>query len=457
MDAIFDLLDTCSTSEKTQLLKYSNIRNPDHSKKYKLLYLFIKEPRKKDSYYSKKIYQKDAHAAFFQLKKRVKDEIEDLLVFSCPLAQNESNQSHVACSKLLLKSELVLSRGLKTEGTKILERALKKAIQHEFHDLVLTVYHLAEKYRPIEVLTYKDLPELEIAIKSHLQLLINKPHADTFGDIKPSKNCHLDNMLSQLSKRKLSLSILDQITKSMKVNQFDESWSLIIEAEKSISDFNSIPNFHEDLTLAKMEILLAKRDFKTILSSCQSLSELSEVSTCGRLKIALYQWHALFHLERIEDSWNVLKNDLWKSNPEQSCKWKYFQAFIYFKQKSLTNSLKILHDCQQELKSFPDFFLGSKMLEIMILFDQEDVDWLDYKIDNLRKLISRYKGKVNTRISSGFQLVSKLQKNLYQTNHSELLKNEHFQSLSLDKGTHLWNPLGFELIRYDRWISYRLA
>ena len=92
----------------------------------------------------------------------------------------------------------------------------------------------------------------------------------------------------------------------------------------------------------------------------------------------------------------------------------------------------------------------------MILFDQNEVDWLDYKVENLRKLIHRWKGKISARIDSAFHVLHGIQTKVPVNFMDGLETNEHLQKLQDGKGIYNWNPIDFELIRYDGWISSRL-
>ncbi len=67
-----------------------------------------------------------------------------------------------------------LGRGLKSQGAKVLEKCLKKAIERDFADLTLSIFDISQRFNIEEVISKKDLPELEQVIKSHLQILVNQ-------------------------------------------------------------------------------------------------------------------------------------------------------------------------------------------------------------------------------------------------------------------------------------------
>lgn len=450
MESLTQLLDTCSLPEKTQLVEYAKIKNSPSSKKLMLMKLFVSHPGLSDTEYSQKIYKKPDSAAYFQLKKRVKDEFQALFIFLKPICLKKEIQLHIKCSELLLKSELILARGIKAEGSKLLERGLKMAIKNGFHDLILTIYSTAMRFELYEVISNKDLPELEIAIKSHLQLLIKKNYKKPDEQIQ-SKNQHLKEMIRKLNYSRNSRFLLDDIHRSIQNKEYKYALSQVTTAESELAR-DIEPITRAELLITKMSIFLAQREFSKLLTECNASIDISNFSPENALKHALNQWHALFHLKQLDDAQQVLRKNLMKMDSVQNPKWAYMEACIYFRQRALKPALQQIHACQKDLKSIHDYYLGSKMLELMILFDQNDQDWLEYKIENLRKLISRNKSKINRRIDVAFQLFSKLQKSLHKSDlayiaQDSLLINLQKESVGLE-----WIPDSFELIRFDNWV-----
>jgi hypothetical protein len=96
------------------------------------------------------------------------------------------------------------------------------------------------------------------------------------------------------------------------------------------------------------------------------------------------------------------------------------------------------------------------MLELMILFDQNDQDWLEYKMENLRKLVCRWKGKISIRIESSFLLFQDLQRHLPFESKADLIQSIHFRMLRTGGDAYAWNPNDYELVRYDKWFSDKI-
>lgn len=455
MNSIFQILTSCTAGEKTQLLEFCATRHSNQSKKYQLLKIFVEKPRLKDSEVSRLIYGEKECSAYFQLKKRVKEELENLLPFLNNSFPDEI-KTRIRCSELLLQSQVMLARGLHTEGAQLLEKSFKKAIEGDFPDLILSIFDTSQRFGVNEVICKEDLPELELVIKSHLQILVNQYHPKPEDRAKCEKNAHLRQILSQLNSERKNWEMVATIRQAITNQNFEDAKTLILESESSFSENSDERDVYEEFLLTKQQFLLQTGQYNQVIQNFKLLNTSLIQSRENNLELAQYQWYALFHQDRLDDATSLLKKSLVRWCPELSPKWKYWEAFLLFRQKSFKNSLRLVHECQQELKSFPNYYLGSKMLELMILFDQNEVDWLDYKVENLRKLIHRWRGKISARIDSAFHILYGIQTKVPTNFAEDLGKNEHLLKLQDGKGIYNWNPIDFELIRYDGWISGRL-
>ncbi|HSF55952.1 MAG TPA: hypothetical protein VLA71_19510 [Algoriphagus sp.] len=456
MNSIFQILASCTAGEKTQLLEFCATRHSTQSKKYQLLKIFVEKPGLKDNDICSLIYGERDSAAYFQLKKRVKEELEELFPLLNTNSFSGEIKTKIRCSELLLQSQVMLARGLHFEGAKLLEKSLKKAIEGDFPDLILSIFDTSQRFGVNEVIRKEDLPELELVIKSHLQILVNQHHPKLEDRAKCEKNAYLGQILNQLNSERKNWGLVANIRQSIACQNFEEAKTLILESESSFSENSDERDVYEEFFLTKQQFLLQTGQYQDVIQNCKLQNTSLIQSRENSLELAQYQWYALFHQDQLEEASSLLKKSLVRWCPELSPKWKYWEAFLLFRQKSFKNALRLVHECQQELKGLPNYYLGSKMLELMILFDQNEVDWLDYKVENLRKLIHRWKGKISVRIDCAFHVLHGIQTKVPTNFMDDLAKNQHLQKLQDGKGIYNWNPIDFELIRYDGWISNRL-
>jgi hypothetical protein len=451
MNSIFMILDSLAYHEKVQLLQICSIRNNPKSKIYRLLQEFIEHPDAGDSAYSQKLYGSAPSPAFFQLKKRVKQEINELICALKNTSGTEESQERIFCTELYLQSQIFLNRGITDVGSKHLEKSLKAAIKADLPDLILSIFDTARKFNVDGVIQKKEIPELEMIIKSHLQILVTQ-YCEKKQAPFPKKSL-LSPLLKHLNFEKNSWEILSKIRRAIVAREFSSANKLLTESENILRKDQHSNEIFEEFFLARQQILLQTGKFKEVIQNFKKvdLSKIHRKETT--LELAEYQCYALFNQGKWDESLQVLKKNLNKWSPSNFPKWKYCEAYIRFEQKMFQPALKLIHESQHELKKYPDYYLGSKMLELMILFDQNDLDWLDYKTENFRKLISRWKGKVNARIECAFFVLIELMKNNSRVISSQNSRSSHFFNLQSSSGKYAWNPANFELIRYDKWLA----
>ena len=454
MNSIFEILDGLAYHEKSQILGFCATRNSTQSKTFLLLQEYLENPHLEDRDYSHKFYGSEPCPAFFQLKKRVKKEVLELICFLKKNPSGGETMERIHCSELLLQSQILLARGMMGPGTKHLEKSLKNAVSADLPDLILSIFDTARKYGIEGVIRKKEIPELEMIIKNHLQILANQYYPKHPGS--SSQKSKLSPLLKQLNKEKNIWESLSEIRNAISRKDFEDAARLLTESEKTFNKDHLSHEIFEELFLARQQILLQTQQFKKVSQNYKmiDLSKIQRKETSQELNE--YHWYALFYQEKWEEALQLLKKILVKSAPENYPKWKYWEAYIRFRQKLFKPALKLIHESQNDLKKEPDYYLGSKMLELMVLFDQNELDWLDYKAENFRKLIARWKGKINARIESAFLVFNCMIRSNKLEHHHPISDHAHLSKLQSCSGEYSWNPADFELIRYDQWLSYHL-
>ena len=454
MNSIFEILDSLPYHEKTQILEVCAVRHSASSKLYQLLQELIENPHRKDTFYSQKFYGTGRTPAFSQLKKRVKCELSELICLLKTNGMVEEVAHRVHCTELLLQSQILLSRGLTVEGAKLLEKCLKTAVSSDLPDMILTIFDTARKFAIEGVICKKEIPQLEMIIKSHLQILVNQYCKN--APLPKERKSMLTPLLKQMNQEKSHWEILAGIQQALTVKDFQSAEKLLLESENILKSNQTSREIVEEFFLARQRILVQTGRFKEVIQECKKLESGKTLSKESHLELIEYQWYALFHQEKWDEALEIVKSNRQKGSDQLLPKLNYWEASIRFRQKHFKPALQLIHESQNELKSSPNYYLGSKMLEMMILFDQNDLDWLDYKVDNFRKLIGRWKGKINARIESAFVVFLFMLKKNRSDLPKQLAQSEHMSRLKSCSGEYCWNPIDFELIRYDQWIHSRI-
>lgn len=448
MDRLNDILNAFSTQEKEQLLHLASARNTARSKKLDLLRLLIRNPHEEDDFFAKRLYPNHQSNAFPQLKKRLKEEIKEISVLIKPSSVNTKAHQRIRCSELILQSQLLLARNLRDEGSKLLQKSLELAIEGGFHDLALTVFSIGQEYGSGHVLSTKDLPELELAIKCHLQVLVSQSEIHADGKLH-SSNRWLRQMIQKLNANRKQWGLVSSLKNSIQKRDYEEA-SLLMEQVES-EEFSEPDDYSAlcEFLHAKLQLLFEKMDFLPAQSLCEEYLQSKLKNQEVPSTFFQYYFLSLFHQKKWDEALQVIHQKLNGPELQKNPHWEYWKALTFFSLEKYKPALKLIHDCQSRLKSVPDYYLGSKMLELMILFEQKDMDWLEYKMENFRKLLSRWSHKASIRLNSAFHLLSDLHQH---TEVERLLESSLWEKLNQRIGEYKWRPDGFELLPYDQWF-----
>ena len=82
----------------------------------------------------------------------------------------------------------------------------------------------------------------------------------------------------------------------------------------------------------------------------------------------------------------------------------------------------------------------------------EEFDMIEFRIEALRKLLQRQKDKNITRVKTIFSILSTFTKTGASYKKTYLKEKANFELLIQQEDAYNWDPLGFEVIRFDAWF-----
>jgi alpha-D-ribose 1-methylphosphonate 5-triphosphate synthase subunit PhnL len=98
-----------------------------------------------------------------------------------------------------------------------------------------------------------------------------------------------------------------------------------------------------------------------------------------------------------------------------------------------------------------------RILEVLQLLELEDYDWIDFKLETLRKFVSRNRKLKNPRIDGIIKVLYALQAKSYDLTRLNKSTLELIKKLNSSEKGWEWNPLGFELVRFDAWLERKMG
>lgn len=453
MSTILKVLESCSLNEKNLLLRYISIKNSPSSKKYRLLKLMIKNPSLKDVELASLIYNSPELPAYFQIKKRLTEELICYLRLVKKSSFQKDSCLRMQVIELLQKGQSFLHLDLERDGLKYLRKSLELAGKQGYTDLVLTIHETARAAGVAEPIDNDELFRLKNALCNQLDL--------TFHNSVVEKESHKTNLISvrksvmQTESNNEVLNLLEKCEVYLKQNCLNKASLAIQEAENILYSYPSInqPEMIWKINLTQQEVLLKYEAYEELINNCQKTIQIKGLPENVKMEVYKNEWFAAFYLQNIDLARKILlklarnKNDLTKHT------WQYLESYLLFQEGKMQESLTLNHDCQRVLKSNQDYFLGSKLLEIMILIEKNEWDWVEFKLESFRKTLYSTKGKIKNRIKSFYHSVQHLQKLTESSRSAEIEKFRHFQLLKNSQDSFSWQPGTFEVIPYHQWIQ----
>ncbi len=454
------------------------------TKRIKLLHFLEGNGEPDNAKVSKQIYHKGETASTFtHLKERVKQDMLTMLMLQDTERHSKSayRQAEIECRKLVLEGDILLKKGIYTPATKALEKAVKLAITFELanekimaEDLIRT--HLGFREGPKKYETYSQ------SINDSYQLL---------GDMLEVKQLYYRILLPNLFSPNITQEYIQQCleayqrmehlyARSQSANvayfmyltglyyyTFIGNWSLaavqaqhlikLVENEPAITSYLRIANAQ----LQTASIFMKLYNFTEAASHAQVAVDIFKGGAMNELVSLEQLFLAAFNAHQHEVYHQALDKALAHGKIRSSAmlygKWLFYKAAANFRDGKLEDALNTLYADNTLLKDKAGWLFGHRLLEIMILMERKDYDLIDFRIEALRKLLQRQKHKAITRIKTTFQILHIFVKEGYSYKHTLIEAKAQMELLEGNNDQYFWDPLGFEVIKFDDWFKAQVS
>lgn len=196
-------------------------------------------------------------------------------------------------------------------------------------------------------------------------------------------------------------------------------------------------------------IKYASQGLPYFFSGSINQSTISELLYFAYLRIEQYEKAELL-IGHITSFKNVKKNQFVHS------KWQYFKANLLFQQAQFDNALSILQKQSELLSDKSGWRLGFKILEMMCIIELDTCDWLDYRIETFRKLLSTVKEENIHRPKLILHIIKQFIKQAYDIKATNKKCEEQLNLLRQGEENYRYDPRGYEVIRFDKWWDAKL-
>ena len=213
--------------------------------------------------------------------------------------------------------------------------------------------------------------------------------------------------------------------------------------------------------LLQSQLYLKNQDYLHALRLAQLAKQCFNDEQNNFILASNAEFYAVLRLERFSDSLvlvvKMLGNKLVNRNLIQLGRWHFFKKYSDYLIGDISSSAFSVATESVIAKDKTGWYLGERILEMMVLTDEKQWDILGYRVIAFYQHLQRHKKSITGRpklIHKIFKVLLKQGGNFKIT--AEKCKNE-LASLKAGKEEFYWDPQGYELIRFDDWFAERIS
>jgi hypothetical protein len=453
-----DIITHFKPKQLQLIQKFYKNSDKQSQKKLLLLQLIINKKHVDSEDASEILYHRKPDSAISQLKKRLK---EDLIYFLTLFSRDMyEDDPELKCRNLILQSDVLLYKGLPMQSNDALLKAKKIA---EKYELYVQDIAIREKILQRSIIGQETAVFQEAFEKSLLDL------QNYFGSKQFAKNDFViesQKELDEFNQKYFQLQKLLVVNGQSKI----KIWFLLASLQyyRQYNDFSRLEDIIKELSPMLDNNNLTGIDTASALHKCALTclfirrydDALQFTVKCIKIleQIRAYDLRAyetLFLAHYRKQNYNEAREVVAQVNridgvahdKNFSSKWDYFMAGLEFNKGHFRESLNWLNKSNNH--AGVDYALNQRILELLNIIELNELSWMGYKLENLRKQLFRFKNKNIER----FRLIYLLLKNLWDNNLNFSLTC----ALSQDKILKLKeNPniaLSYELVNVEDWIT----
>ena len=482
MNSLQSLVKILRPSEKRLLLHYYS-RNTNAEEKLRLkLFRIAEEGITSDEIARAKLNVSSGASAFSHLKSRLKDDILNILLTqdtSKRLAQ-ANRSAELDCRKKVAQSHLLLLRGAQIEGMNVLSKALKTANRYELLAEKLQINHLLrEKF--LGGGSTKELKRLNKVIEADMTayqaLLYVERQSFVLASPEFAKN------LKSKAKEAEYVALIDELGKLFKKHKLARigfwyymagteyfgarsryedvvllgtKFLKLVEKSPAVKSKNNIAGVNLTLGTANLEL----RDYINAQRHLENSERFFPANGFNRLTSLNYLVLAKVGMGRFEEALQHINFAL--NHPRIGRRealvprWLYLKSCVEFLNGDIDASFKSLNKDGYLMKQQDSWNIQFRILEMMQLIEQQDEEWLEFKLNATRKFLTRHKKLDAARVRTAIDVFSNL---LRKGLDFEDLSDKNLDSLRAcveERRGFGWNPVGSEIVRFDIWLANKI-
>jgi tetratricopeptide (TPR) repeat protein len=478
MERLIGIIKILRKGEKRLLRHmYSATTNGEDRLRLELFNLIESGVVKTDDQASKALNRKHSSSAYSHLKTRLRDDILNILLLqeSSKRIAQANRAAAFDCRKKLTQAYVLIFRGAYQEGQEVLWSALAIAERFELVAEIVLMNHLLREV----VHLIKDVNQLhqvntdisvnlakwgDILRSEELSLIMTVPHLfkESSGD-EPEINAQLIAELESLYRKNGSARIgLWYYLAFIEYNTSRHNYDVAIEAGKQFVDLvENNPSIRSKNDIAGSNQMLGTaylntRNYDNAATHFAKADKYFPIGGNNRIMNFELLFRAQLgmsdHQSALDTINAAIAHPRAKAKPSTLPRWLFFMACTKFLEGQVDNAYRTLIKESYLTKQRDTWNVQYRILEIMILIEQEEEEWIDFRIQTLRKFLSRNRSIGTPRIKAAVDILSALlHSNLNFLTLGKKAELQLHDSFNEAQGFE-WNPEGAEIVRVDKWI-----
>ncbi len=482
MKSLLPIINSLNVKEKRLVRKTLNIQlNGMEKKKLQLFDLILNNKVKNDKEACLVIYGSPPNSAFSHLKKRLKQDILNFI-----LLQNSNNksgskrvQAEIDCRRMLLQGQLLLQRGIYGEGEKLLNAALNLAERYEMFSEVLSIRNLLRA-------TFGFRKGLEVYEKYSENMVYHLTELEKWLRVQQFYNQialpheFQTNRLSEIDdKPKDILTDLEKYDDKTSSERFI-FWFYVSKVHHcNINrNFEEAHEFADKLLelLSEDSIMWSRSNYGGILKDVVFINlnlgnyddaveyAKEAVNTFNKgmtneLRAMDYLFFSHLRNQDYDSAEKTIEKALQHKqinagNKLIKARWLFFYANLEYLNGNHKKAAQSLRTNEHITSDKSGWNLGCRLLEMMIDMEENDLFLVDYKLKNFNRLLSPK--NTETENIERARLIAKVIrlfiKHRGDFNETFEVAKDEIQALEDGEGQLFWDPMGYEVIRFDEWF-----
>lgn len=425
------------------------------------------------------IYKCEPNSAFSHLKNRLQKDVLNILLLKEGSKKYETRyaQSIFDCRRMLIEGQILIERGAYKAGEVVLLKAKELADEFELFAEAILINDILRTnigIRKGEQAYINFGPVIEENLDKLKKYLVVKDQYYRFNFSSQSKKNveqHLKSLIgAALSDAEDFYSTTQAATIGFYYNYLGIFYGHLFKdfdlASKYAKDYLKLvlnnPSISSQTRIGSANLQIAsiatnKANYDEALEFAKNAKENFITGLFNELQAIEVMFITAFHKQDFtfaQSIWDMaVVHPKYKSNKQTPAKWEYFKANLLFADGQYKQASVMLMKETELTKDKAGWLMGYRILELMCAIEQGDYDIIDYRAESFKKLIQRQKEENVERPRTILKVLSTFVKMGGDVKKTFAEEKTNIELLQKGEGEYWWDPMGFELIRFDGWLD----